>query len=97
MRGHIAQAMGLFTDARHFKLRLFMEGNIIGISTGLLIALFRYLLECSEQWLPVWYGWLAQHPVMIAGWFLVLAGVGWILYAIVRWDAMTSGSGIPQI
>ena len=97
MRGHIAQAMGLFTDARHFKLRLFMEGNIIGISTGLLIALFRYLLECSEQWLPVWYGWLAQHPVMIAGWFLVLAGVGWILYAIVRWDATTSGSGIPQI
>ena len=97
MKGHISQAMGLFTDSRHFKLRLFLEGNIIGIGTGLLITLFRYLLEWSEHWLPVWYGWLAHHPAMIAGWFAVLAGIGWILYMIVRWDGMTSGSGIPQI
>ena len=97
MRGHISQAMGLFTDPRHFKLRLFLEGNIIGILTGLLITLFRYLLERSEHLLPVLYGWLRLHPAMIVVWFVVLAGIGWLLYRIVKLDAMTSGSGIPQI
>ena len=97
MRGHISQAMGLFTDPRHFKLRLFLEGNIIGLFTGLLITLFRYLLERSEHLLPLLYGWLRLHPAMIAAWFLVLAVIGWLLYRIVKLDAMTSGSGIPQI
>ncbi len=97
MANRIEAAMRMFTEPRHFKLRLFVEGNIIGVFTGLLIALFRRLLELSEQAAPVLYAWLAVHPAWIGGWAALLMLIGWILYRIVRRDGMTSGSGIPQI
>lgn len=97
MQGGIASAMRIFTDPRHFKLRLFLEGNIIGVFTGLVIALFRYLLELSELCTPQAYAWLGGNPAWIPGWLLLLMAVGWILFRILQTDGMTSGSGIPQI
>ena len=41
MHRRIESAMTMMTDPRHFKLRLFIEGNIIGVATGMVIALFR--------------------------------------------------------
>ena len=97
MHRRIESAMTMMTDPRHFKLRLFIEGNIIGVATGMVIALFRYLLELSEEYLPVLYRWLPEHIVWIPVWFLALFLCSWVLYRIVRKDGMTSGSGIPQI
>ena len=97
MHRRIESAMTMMTDPRHFKLRLFIEGNIIGVATGMVIALFRYLLELSEEYLPVLYLWLPEHIVWIPVWFLALFLCSWVLYRIVRKDGMTSGSGIPQI
>ena len=97
MQGGMESAMRIFTDPRHFKLRLFLEGNIIGVFTGLVISLFRYLLELSEIYTPQLYTWLGEHPGWIPGWLLLLLAVGWLLYRIVQTDGMTSGSGIPQI
>ena len=97
MRERIAAAMDIFTQPRHFKLRLFLEGNLIGVFTGLMIALLRFLLAWSEREQPVFYAYLLENPLAIVGWFTTLAGIGYILYRIVRTDSMTSGSGIPQI
>ena len=97
MHRRIESAMTMMTDPRHFKLRLFIEGNIIGVATGMVIALFRYLLELSEEYLPVLYRWLPEHIAWIPVWFIGLTICAWILYRIVRKDGMTSGSGIPQI
>lgn len=97
MHRRIESAMTMLTDPRHFKLRLFIEGNIIGVATGMVIALFRYLLELSEEALPVLYCWLPDHILWIPVWFVLLAVCAYILYRIVRKDGMTSGSGIPQI
>ena len=76
MQGGMESAMRIFTDPRHFKLRLFLEGNIIGVFTGLVIALFRYLLELSEICTPQVYAWLAENPAWIPGWLLLLMVVG---------------------
>ena len=97
MTNKIETAMRIFTEPRHFKLRLFLEGNIIGVFTGLIIALFRYLLELSEIYTPQLYGWLSVNPIWIPGWIAVLLLIGWLLYRIVQMDGMTSGSGIPQL
>ncbi|MBQ1889282.1 MAG: chloride channel protein [Selenomonas sp.] len=97
MTNKIETAMRIFTEPRHFKLRLFLEGNIIGIFTGLTIALFRYLLELSEDYTPLIYGWLRDDPVWLPVWIFALLVVGWLLYRIVQKDGMTSGSGIPQL
>ncbi|SFT73433.1 H+/Cl-antiporter ClcA [Selenomonas sp. GACV-9] len=97
MTNKIETAMRIFTEPRHFKLRLFLEGNIIGVLTGLIIALFRYLLELSEHYTPQLYGWLSENPLWIPGWLVVLLVIGLVLYRIVQTDGMTSGSGIPQL
>lgn len=97
MKERIAAAMDIFTQPKHFKLRLFLEGNLIGVCTGLVIALFRFLLELSEEWQPAFYAYLRENPLATIGWFTVLAGIGYVLCWIVRRDGMTSGSGIPQI
>lgn len=87
----------VLTDERHLKLRLFVEGNIIGILTGLLIALFRFLLSTSEKLLPEVYARLASEPRFLVGWLLLLLTVAYVLHRIVQKEPMTAGSGIPQV
>ena len=98
MRSRIVQAMDIFADERHFRLRLFFEGIGIGCLTGGVIAVFRYLLEASEDGRGLAYAWLKEaNP----GWFLLYAAVfllaACLLAWIVRREPMSSGSGIPQI
>ncbi len=88
----------MFADERHFRLRLFFEGILIGALTGAVIALFRYLLELSDLLRPELYHILRNSsPLWTLAWFLLLGGVGWLLYRIVQCEPMSSGSGIPQI
>ena len=95
---HILALLDWLADPARMKLRLFLEGNLIGVLTGLVIAAFRYLLVLSEEGLPRLYAWLAEaSPVYTVLWCAVLMGVGYVLYRIVRHEPMTSGSGIPQI
>jgi len=98
MRKKLIQLLDWLAAPQRMKLRLFLEGNLIGIFTGFVIAAFRYLLVLSEEALPRLYAWLASvSPVYTMAWCCVLAAVGYVLYRIVRHEPMTSGSGIPQI
>ena len=98
MRSKILQAMDIFADERHFRLRLFGEGILIGALTGTVIAAFRGLLELSEDVRPLLYAWIAaQGPLAAGGYFACLAGLAWLLWRIVQFEPMCSGSGIPQI
>ena len=97
MQERLELFLQMLTDPKRLKLRLFIEGNIIGIFTGLTIALFRYLLELSEENLPHLYQYLQAHPVYNPGWFAVLVMIGLILHRMLKADGMISGSGIPQI
>ena len=97
MQKRFEDILQALTDPKRLKLRLFIEGNVIGVLTGLTIALFRYLLELSEANLPQLYQFLQDKPVYILGWFIVLMAIGCILHWLLRMDGMISGSGIPQI
>ena len=98
MRRKLLQVLDWLADPARLKLRLFLEGNLIGILTGFVIAAFRYLLVLSEEALPRLYAWLAAaSPLWTAAWCAVLTCIGYVLYCIVRHEPMTSGSGIPQI
>jgi hypothetical protein len=44
MQKRFEDILQALTDPKRLKLRLFIEGNVIGVLTGLTIALFRYLL-----------------------------------------------------
>ena len=85
MRSKVLQAMDIFADERHFRLRLFFEGLLIGALTGALIAVFRYLLEGSEDLRRLAYHWLRTAE---PGWFLLYGAAfllaAFLLAAIVR-------------
>ena len=96
LREKLLALLAWLAQPERLKLRLFLEGNLIGVLTGLVVAAFRYLLVCSEEILPRLYAWLAQAPwEFTALWLLALAGSGYIIYRILEAEPMTSGSGSP--
>ena len=97
MQERFEYLLQIITDPKRLKLRLFIEGNIIGVLTGLTIALFRYLLELSEKSLPRWYQYLREHQAYIPLWFAALLLIGYVIHRLLKMDGMISGSGIPQI
>ena len=76
---------------------LLIEGFLVGGCAGLVAIVYRRLLSWAEEavmWISTQLRadllWLPLVLVM-----LVLIGVG--IAALLRWEPMISGSGIPQI
>ena len=81
-----------------FQFKLFWEGIVVGIFSGLVVSLFRFLLSKAEDFRVAVYAQLTQLPVeFTAGWFAVLLAVGGILCWLTRHEPMAGGSGIPQV
>ena len=81
-----------------FQFKLFWEGIVVGIFSGLVVSLFRFLLSKAEDFRIALYARLTQLPAeYTAGWFAVLLAVGGILYWLTRHEPMAGGSGIPQV
>ena len=81
-----------------FQFKLFWEGIVVGIFSGLVVSLFRFLLSKAEDFRIALYAQLTQLPAeYTAGWFAVLLAVGGILYWLTRHEPMAGGSGIPQV
>jgi len=81
-----------------FKLKLFSESILIGSITGLIIVLFRYLLEQAEALRGIIY--MRIHTgswYLVIGWFILLLGIAYLLRWIVKIEPMAAGSGIPQV
>lgn len=80
------------------RLKLFLEGTIIGIFVGALIVLFRIILEKAEHLRDQIYIFLkVEGIIMTLLWFLVLIMIGFILAYIVHKIPMSGGSGVPQV
>ena len=94
----LAQAMEAFVMGRYFRMRLFMEGILVGIITGLIIALFRFFIEKAENLRPVLYEYftIENWPLVIL-YFSTSLPIAYLLYKIVQIEPQSSGSGIPQI
>lgn len=80
-----------------FRLKLVFEGMGVGIIAGLLIALYRYLLEKAGFFLNSVYQIISLNPVLILPWIALLIAVGYIVGLTVKHEPMISGSGIPQV
>lgn len=87
---------GFFKHWRDFRLQLFFEGIVVGLAAGVVVVLFRVLLEMAENYRVKLYN-LLSHPFSIFIWFVVLLGVALVLAAIIRKEPMAGGSGIPQV
>lgn len=87
----------MLKKSRLLPLRLIAEGLAAGILSGLVVMLYRWLLQKAGQWLE----WILERTkgsaVGMTGWFLTLLLLAVIVGWLVRMEPMISGSGIPQL
>ena len=83
--------------AEHFQMILIGEGLVVGGIAGLVIVLYRMFLEYAGKWLNMVLEFCKGKPVRIAGWFLALLILAWLVGKLLKYEPMISGSGIPQL
>lgn len=83
--------------AEHFQIVLIGEGLVVGGIAGLVIVLYRMFLEYAGKWLEMILAFCRQHPLRIAGWFVILVLLAWLVGRLLKYEPMISGSGIPQL
>lgn len=88
---------GTVRRAEHFQVALIGEGIIVGGIAGFVVILYRMVLEFANDTLKQILAFIGDHPIRIAGWFLVLVLLAWIVGKLVSAEPMISGSGIPQL
>ena len=81
--------------AERFQVILIGEGIIVGGIGGLVVILYRMILGCAGDWLNRILSFITGHPLLIAGWFMVLVLMALLTAALVSYDPLISGSGIP--
>lgn len=81
-----------------FRLKLFFEGILVGLVAGLVVVLYRYVLDKADLLRNSTYALLHKMPWWtIVLWFIVLLTIGLLLGYISKKEPMLSGSGIPQV
>ncbi|MGL4656297.1 MAG: ClC family H(+)/Cl(-) exchange transporter [Sarcina sp.] len=79
------------------KLRIVLQSVLVGLLAGLVISIYRLILDHIDVYTHAAYAFLAGHKWYIIIGIAVLAIIGIIVGAMVQDESMISGSGIPQI
>ncbi|WP_287970861.1 ClC family H(+)/Cl(-) exchange transporter [Blautia sp.] len=87
----------LLKRAEHFKTILTAEGFVVGIAAGLVVLLYRVLLEYAGRGMELVLEYARRYPVLAGTWFFVLFAIACIVGKLVKYEPMISGSGIPQV
>lgn len=89
--------------SRAFRLRLFLEGILVGLLAGAAVAFYRLLIARAEDLRRVFYDALllpslaAGGFLPLLGWLVFLLAAAFFLAALVKAEPMAKGSGIPQV
>lgn len=87
----------LLKRAEHFKTILTAEGFLVGGIAGLVVLLYRVLLEYAGKGMDVVLSYAREYPLLAGIWFFVLFTLACIVGKLVQYEPMISGSGIPQV
>ena len=84
---------------RRLKLRLTFEGIIIGIFSGIIIAVFRFLIDEADLYRPIYFEFLksAQNIFLYLLTIAILFLIAWTIKKFIQIDGQIAGSGVPQI
>lgn len=92
--GNIPEVLKRFRSLRY---TLILEGVLAGAAAGLVVVLFRYLLEGASGLLNTVLAFGSGRPWFMALWLAVLAGAAFLVSLLLKWEPYISGSGIPQV
>lgn len=95
---HSNHIFEILVNWRNFRLKLFLQGIVVGLFAGTVVVLFRLILEQSYWWLQHLYALLRSgSPWLLFVWAMVLVFIAYLLGTLVQKQALIGGSGIPQI
>jgi len=83
--------------SRRFQINLVIEGALVGVLGGGIVALYRLALRCAEEGLRSVTSLASGSPLGMALWFAILAVVLMVVSRLLLWEPYTQGSGIPQV
>lgn len=81
----------------NFKFRLLAGGILVGLLAGIVVVMYRFVLEELLDMVLGLYTFLTHHIMLIPAWILVLVVIGWVTGQLGKKQPMISGSGIPQV
>ncbi|HIW21746.1 MAG TPA: ClC family H(+)/Cl(-) exchange transporter [Candidatus Dorea intestinavium] len=79
------------------QIVLILEGLIVGAGAGFVALLYRLLLDKSSVLRNRIITWAKGDFLKIGIWFLLVIVCGYLVYRLVKFEPMISGSGIPQL
>jgi H+/Cl- antiporter ClcA len=82
---------------QNFRLKLLVQGIIVGIFSGFLIVFYRIVLEKSEKLRNLILNLDISKYKLILIWFLTLIVLAYIVGILINKEPLISGSGIPQV
>lgn len=85
------------TENPKYIFRLTVQGALVGIFAGLMVCLYRLLLAGSESVLRDYLSIIHGNVFYIILFFIALAIMGLLIDFLTKWEADSSGSGIPQV
>ena len=95
----VASALDALSHWPRFHLRLFAEGALVGIVSGVIISFFRWARDAGTRMREYMYeavllpgGWLENGL-----WFALLLGAAYMLWRFSTYEPNAGGSGIPQV
>lgn len=99
MNRQVASALDALSHWPRFRLRLFAEGALVGVVSGVIISFFRWALDAGTRAREYMYetvllpgGWLENGL-----WFVLLLGAAYMLWRFSAYEPNAGGSGIPQV
>lgn len=79
------------------RLKAIYFGALVGLFAGIVVSVFRLLIEHMLILVQGIYGWLGQHPWWLIPWATLLVGLALVVGRWVKQTPMIKGSGIPQV
>lgn len=87
----------IYEIMRSLKLRIVLESVLVGAIAGLIVSLYRVILDYLAGYTSKAYNFMGTHKLYIILGLIILLIIGYIVGALTQNDNMIGGSGIPQI
>lgn len=81
----------------NFRIKIILEGIMVGVFSGLAVVFYRYLVEKAINFSKGIYAFQTHNKWFIPIWVILMIINGLIIGFIVKREPMSSGSGIPQV
>jgi H+/Cl- antiporter ClcA len=82
---------------QNFRIKIMLEGIIVGVFSGFLVVFYRIVLEKAEALRSIIFNSNIDKYKLIPLWFIVLIAAAYIVGILIKGEPLISGSGIPQV